>query len=67
MGYHERRNGLFEVHVKVIKGSYKSFRDKDDAVNYYLSLKKKIVEDLILKWEGKVDNKVIEKLKTWEF
>ena len=67
MGYHERRNGLFEVHVKVINGSYKSFRDKDDAVNYYLSLKKKIVEGLILKWEGKVDNKVIEKLKTWEF
>lgn len=67
MGYHERRNGLFEVHVKVIKGSYKSFRDKDDAINYYLSLKKKIVEDLILKWDGKVDNKVIEKLKTWKF
>lgn len=67
MGYHERRNGLFEVHVKCIKGSYKSFRDKDDAINYYLSLKKITVEDLILKWEGKVDNKVIEKLKTWEF
>lgn len=64
MGYHERRNGLFEV---LVKGSYKSFKTKEDAVNYYLSLKKKIVEDLVLKWEGKVDNKVIEKLKSWDF
>lgn len=67
MGYHERREGVFEVRLRAVAGSCRSFTDKDEAVKYYKELKKVCLDNLIAKWDGKVDNKVIEKLKSWDF
>lgn len=67
MGYHERREGVFEVRLRAITGSCRSFTDKEEAINYYKQLKMACLGNLIEEWEGKVDKKVIEKLKSWKF
>lgn len=67
MGYHERRKGVFEVRMRSIAGSCRSFYDKDEAVEYYKELKKTCLNNLIAEWDGKVDKKVMDKLKGWDF
>lgn len=67
LGYYKRRNKLYEVQSHKVEGSYKSFINKEDAIKYYNYLKQERIQGLALKWKGKVDDKVFDKLMNWKF